>query len=179
MAGGHYGRRDCDAGIVEPWVLALSLLTSSLAPLTGALAAYPALASTAAQGIGVFKLATSNVFQAVGGLNQQLDKNSKAFRELSPEAKKLAVHLDNMKGPLRDLSTLAQKGFFPGLEKGVKSAAQNLPVLQGIVRDTSKELGGLGEHVPASFSVRRRLAVTCRRRANATSSGWVTPALSP
>jgi hypothetical protein len=64
-------------------------VTSSLAPLSGALAAYPALGSAAAQGIGVFKLATSNVFEAVGGLNEQLDKNSKAFKRLSPEAQSL------------------------------------------------------------------------------------------
>jgi hypothetical protein len=141
-------------------------VTSSLAPLSGALAAYPALGSAAAQGIGVFKLATSNVFEAVGGLNEQLDKNSKAFKRLSPEAQRLAVQLDRMKKPLQDLSLQAQHNMFPGLISGVKEASRNLPVLQKIVRETAKELGGLGEragHLLGSKAFGRDLALQGER----------------
>jgi hypothetical protein len=123
----------------------VTALASSLAPLGGALAAYPALASAAGQGLGVFKLATSDIFAAVGGVNQRLDENAKAFRELSPEAQKVARHLEQLKGPLRDLASLSQREMFPGLERGITGASRNLPVLRRIVRDTARELGSLGE----------------------------------
>jgi hypothetical protein len=119
----------------------LGALAAGLAPAAGALAAYPALGSAAAQGLGVFKLATANVFQAVGGLNERLDTTSKKFKELDPQAQALARELDKLKQPIRDLSKEAQKGLFPGLEDGIKGASQNLPVLKKIVGDTSVVLG--------------------------------------
>jgi hypothetical protein len=122
---------------------ALGGLAAGLAPLAGGLAAYPALASAAAQGIGVFKLATANVFEAVGGLNERLDENSKKFKELDSQAQSLARELDQLKQPIRDLSDEAQKGLFPGLEEGIKDAAKNLPVFRGIVRETADALGDL------------------------------------
>jgi hypothetical protein len=119
----------------------LGALAAGLAPAAGALAAYPALGSAAAQGLGVFKLATANVFQAVGGLNERLDTTSKKFKELDPQAQALARELDKLKQPIRDLSKEAQKGLFPGLEDGIKGASQNLPVLKKIVGDTAVVLG--------------------------------------
>jgi hypothetical protein len=119
----------------------LGALAAGLAPAAGALAAYPALGSAAAQGLGVFKLATANVFQAVGGLNERLDTSSKKFKELDPQAQKLAKELDKLKQPIRDLSKEAQKGLFPGLEDGIKGASRNLPVLKKIVGDTAVVLG--------------------------------------
>jgi hypothetical protein len=119
----------------------LGALAAGLAPAAGALAAYPALGSAAAQGLGVFKLATANVFQAVGGLNERLDTSSKKFKELDPQAQALARELDKLKAPIRDLSKEAQKGLFPGLEDGIKGASRNLPVLKKIVGDTSVVLG--------------------------------------
>jgi hypothetical protein len=120
-------------------------LGSALAPLGGAMAAYPALGSAAAQALGVFKLATSNVFEAVGGLNQKLDTNAKAFKELDPQAQKLARHLDQLKAPLRDLQRVAQRGLFPGLEEGIQAASRNLPVFSHIVADTSRAMGAFAQ----------------------------------
>jgi hypothetical protein len=119
----------------------LGALAAGLAPAAGALAAYPALGSAAAQGLGVFKLATANVFEAVGGLNERLDTSAKKFKELDPQAQKLAKELDKLKAPIRDLSKEAQKGLFPGLEDGIKGASRNLPVLKKIVGDTAVTLG--------------------------------------
>jgi hypothetical protein len=120
----------------------LGALAAGLAPAAGALAAYPALGSAAAQGLGVFKLATANVFQAVGGLNERLDTTSKKFKELDPQAQKLARrNSTSSSSPIRDLSKEAQKGLFPGLEDGIKGASRNLPVLKKIVGDTAVVLG--------------------------------------
>lgn len=121
----------------------VTALGASLAPLSGALAAYPALGSAAAQGIGVWKLATNDVLKVVGGLNEQMDTQSKAFKKLSPEAQNFAKTLNELKKPLADLPAVAQKGLLPGLETGIKSASQNLGVIRPIIRDTAKALGEL------------------------------------
>lgn len=118
-------------------------LGSALAPAAGALVAYPALGSAAAQGLGVFKLATDGVFKAVGGLNQNLDQNSTAFKKLDPEARRFAVTLDGLKKPLRDLPAMAQKGLLPGLREGIEDASKNLPVVRDIVSETADAMGDL------------------------------------
>jgi hypothetical protein len=71
-----------------------------------------------------------------------------------------------MKKPLQDLSLQAQHNMFPGLISGVKEASRNLPVLQKIVRETAKELGGLGEragHLLGSKAFGRDLALQGER----------------
>jgi ribosomal protein L13E len=116
---------------------------TALAPLGGALAAYPALGSAFVQATGVMKLATGGVTDAVGGLNDQLDENSKAFKRLTPEAQEFARKLEQMKAPIRDLSTVAQRGLLPGLTAGAEAAMRNLDVLQGGIGRTARVIGDL------------------------------------
>jgi hypothetical protein len=58
VAGAHRGRRDGGAGR-QCRDGGRDGARIALAPLSGALAAYPALGSAAAQGLGVFKLGTA------------------------------------------------------------------------------------------------------------------------
>jgi SLT domain-containing protein len=149
-------------------------LAAGAAPLAGALAAYPALATAAAQGLGVFKLATEKIFPVVGGLNSKLDESTKAFKELTPEAQKFARQLEALKKPLRDLPTIAQKGLLPGLADGIKDASKNLPVLKGIVRDTAGALGELATQAGAlvgSKSFGRDLQVQGERNVTTLKRG--------
>jgi hypothetical protein len=115
----------------------------TLAPLSGALVAYPAIAGAAAQGLGVFKLATSEILPQVGGLNTTLDESTKKFKALSPEAKKFARELEDLKKPMRELPAIAQKGLLPGLSSGITDASKNLPIVKRLIGDTAKEIGGL------------------------------------
>lgn len=120
--------------------------TSALAPLSGAIAAYPALASAAGQALGTFKLATNDVAKAVGDLNSPLVKTSQQFKQLTPEGQKFASFVHDDLGPeLLKIQTTSQKGLFPGLEKGARDAAKNLPVVQKIVGSTAREMGNLAE----------------------------------
>lgn len=129
---------------------ALSALTggavsvvSALAPLSGALAAYPALATTYGQAFGVVTLATEGVSDAVGGLNTDLDKSKDAFKNLTAPAQRFAVQLDSMKAPVRDLQRTAQRNLFPGLLEGLKGLSGLLPTLRPIVGATATEIGSL------------------------------------
>jgi hypothetical protein len=77
--------------------------TSAVGPLVGVLGALPGAALAAKQGLGVFRLATANIFEAVGGINEKLVETSKQFRELDPAAQKVARRLDELKKPVREL----------------------------------------------------------------------------
>lgn len=118
-------------------------LGAALAPVSGALVAYPALALAAGQAMGVFKLGTAGVMDVVGGLNERLDRTSREFQALSPEAQKFAVHLAQMKNPLRNLQRVAQRNMLPGLDEGLRGAMRNLPVLRPIVAGTARVIGSL------------------------------------
>lgn len=118
-------------------------LGAALAPVSGALVTYPALALAAGQALGVFKLGTAGIADVVGGLNERLDRSSREFKALSPEAQKFAIHLAQMKNPIRDLQRVAQRNMLPGLDQGLRGALRNLPVLRPIVASTAKVIGSL------------------------------------
>lgn len=122
---------------------AATATTAGLAPLTGALAAYPALASAGLQGLGTLKLAFAGVGTAVGGLNEQINKNSQAWKALTPEGKKFAEQLQAMKKPLLELSSTTQKGLMPGLASGLKQAMGNFAIFNRHIRATAETIGGL------------------------------------
>lgn len=134
-------------GAVSSLAAGAVALGGALAPVSGALVAYPALGLAGAQGLGVFKLATTDVFKAVGGLNQQLDKNSTAFKKLSPEAQRFAVQLQKLKQPFQALPAIAQKAMMPGFTAGLKAAAKNLGILKPLVKATGAALGGFAKSV--------------------------------
>lgn len=127
--------------------------TSSLGPLVGVMGALPGAASAAGQGLGVFKLATANIFDAVGGLNEKLVESNKAFRELDPQAQKIARRLDDMKKPIRDLQGVAQRGLFPGVERGINGLQKLLPILRPLVRGTAEALGDMAAEAGSGLAV--------------------------
>jgi hypothetical protein len=89
--------------------------------------------SALAQGAIVGKLAFTGFSEALGG-------NKEAIEKLGPEARTL---LDILTEAKVKLSETATAGLFPGLNAGAKGALRNLPVLNRIVGDTAKTLGGL------------------------------------
>lgn len=110
---------------------------AALGPLSGAMAAYPALGSAVVQSMGVFKLATKGLSEALAG-------NEQAMKNLTPEGRGMVRTLQALQPEVDSLRRSAQQGLFPGLESGIKDAAQNVGVLRDIVRDTGRALGGVG-----------------------------------
>src|SRR5437764_1591122 len=112
---------------------------SALAPLSGALAAYPALAGGMAQATGVVKLGLSGLADAIAG-------DEKALAKLGPAGRDFVRSFNEQVKPLRqELTELAQGGLLPGLTRGMKAAfsPDNVGVVREIVGDTAKALGGL------------------------------------
>lgn len=122
-------------------------LTSALAPLAGLLVGAAVLGVAAGQGLGVLALGLHGVTDAVGGLNHELDPAK--FAALSRPAQDFALVLDGLKGPIRSLQEAVQRGLFPGLEDGLRSAAPAIAALQGPLAGTGRILGSLGARLGA------------------------------
>ncbi|MCA1571696.1 MAG: hypothetical protein LC798_15560 [Chloroflexi bacterium] len=120
-------------------------LAGSLGSLIGLLGALPAAGALAGQGLGVVKLATQGLMDAVGPLSGAIDPDR--FALLGPAAQDFALALDAMKGPVRDLQGRLQAGLFPGLTRGLIAARPALDALADPLANTSRILGSLGERL--------------------------------
>lgn len=116
-------------------------LVAALSPLIGMAAEYPSLFLAAGQAMGVFKLATSGVLAAIGGLNSSLDP--KKLAGLTVTAQQFAVTMQRLKQPVRELQLVAQSALFGGMTQGLRAAASVLKPLQPVVKATAGALGGL------------------------------------
>lgn len=117
-------------------------LTAALAPAGGAIAAYPVAALAAAQGLGVFKLATTGLSDAIGGLGDKLDE--KKLAKLTPEAQGFARVIQGVKPQIVSLQRSLQGGLFGGLTKGLRSALPAFDAIKPGLVGTSRVLGDLG-----------------------------------
>ncbi len=134
-------------GLLTQGVSALSAgavgLVAGISPVVGALGAMPGLGLGAAQGIGIFKLAVDGVMDAVGALNSDMDLEKLAA--LTPDAQYLAVALDELKTPIRDLQGAAQDGILPGLMEAAKGAGPALKLLTPVVTMTADAINDIVE----------------------------------
>lgn len=119
-------------------------LSGSLTSAAGAAAAMPSVYGALGQAMLVVKLSgVDKLKSALGGLNEEMDKSAKAYKALSPEAKKFAGVLNTLKKPVQELQESVQKPLFQGMGQGIKEASHNLPVFQKVLTGTSHVLGGL------------------------------------
>jgi hypothetical protein len=107
-------------------------LTAAILPAAGAVGLLPAVAVSAAGALGVLKLATSGlkkVMKAVAA--EDATKFQEALKELSPQARLLAVELRNLRPAFERLRDSVQDAVFRRLNVEVRQlAATWLPILQ-------------------------------------------------
>lgn len=119
-------------------------LVGSLSSAAGLLGAAPALYGAIGQAAGVIALSgVSDLSSAVGGLNEELDRESAAFKKLSPEGQKFAGVLQELKSPLKEIQSRVQKPLFGGMNEGIQEARHNLPAVQKLLVVTSHVMGDL------------------------------------
>lgn len=115
--------------------------------------------TAAAQAIGVTKLATAGLSDALGAATTALNSNHKAaflayrggsteakayrdeLKKLAPEQRVFVDQLVRMEPLVKRLQASAAKGLLPGAGEGISKAAQNFGVLQKVVTETSEVLG--------------------------------------
>lgn len=114
-----------------PLVLSTAEAVGTLAGGAGAGAGVGLLAL--AQGAAVAKLGMGDLASALGG-------NQTALKRLTPEVRDLFQTLNDNK---KTLKASAQEGLLPGLTSGSHKALRNFHVVNRIVKDTGRTLGGL------------------------------------
>jgi hypothetical protein len=114
---------------------------SQLGSLSGAVAAYPAAASAFVQAAGTITLATQGVTDALGGLNEKVDKNKLA--KLTPEAQKFVLQLNALKPAVIDIQRLTQRNLFKGVTEGLRGAPKLFDVFRTGAGRTATALGDL------------------------------------
>jgi ABC-type transporter Mla subunit MlaD len=87
--------------------------------------------------MGVVKLATSGLSQALAG-------NKQALQSLTPEGRAFLQTLKQMRPELQQLRSVAQQGLFPGLGGLLGSVRAQMPQIKGIVGTVAGDAGNLG-----------------------------------
>ena len=114
----------------------VTALLPVLGDLSGGIAGLGSLAVGAAVSFGVFKLATNDLGKALGG-------NKEAIKGLTTEGRSMLKLLKEMQPEVKRLRSISQQGIFPGMEDMLKSLKSHRGDIRKIVKETSKDLGGL------------------------------------
>jgi hypothetical protein len=125
-------------------------LSSALAPLAGGLAAYAAGAVAAGQAVGVFKLATMGLQNALKAASLSLDgtkSSAKAYHDqlktLTAPQRTFVEQVRGMLGQMRGLRSAAAAGVLPGVTAGLQAAMRNFGRLRPIVASTGQVFSDL------------------------------------
>lgn len=129
------------AGVASEGILTLTGavvgLSSALAPLTGALVAYPAMLGALGQAAGVVALSGMNdLTEAMGG-------NEDAIKRLTPQARRFMHALEDLKPRFDRLKSAVQGPLFGGLERGLGAAMKNFAPFRRVMEGTADALGDL------------------------------------
>jgi hypothetical protein len=110
-------------------------LAGALGPLSGLLAAYPALLGAVAQGAVVGKVAFKDMSEAIGG-------NEEALKRLTPEARKFAqTFRQEVRPALKDVQRDIQSELFPSLTRALQTLTRS--PLRGVVRRAGVQTAGV------------------------------------
>ena len=123
---------------------ALVGLLGAIAPVTGALVAYPALLGAVGQGFITFKLAVHDVGEAIKAVKPEA--LAEAMAKLSPAAQEFVTTVRNDLIPrLDDLKAVLQENMFQGINAGLAAAATdaNWALLEDVLGDTATAVGGV------------------------------------
>lgn len=114
----------------------------------------------AGAGLGVAILALHGLKDGIKALDAyKLDPTIENLQKLRVEEEKLGPagaqfvqYLDQLEPKLEGLQRVARAGWFPGLEIGINDLLQRLPMVRGIVKSVSEELGVLSVDAGKSLS---------------------------
>lgn len=122
----------------------LGALIGTLGPLSGAAAAIPALGIGLLSVIGVTKMATKGIGDAVQSLTKSgatAEEVAAAMKGLSPPARQLAKNLAALKPEWDALGRGVAEATLPGFNDGLRNASKLLPVLKGPLQDLGATIG--------------------------------------
>lgn len=131
------------AGTISALSAGVVGLTSALTPLAGLLATYPSLLAAGAQGMGVFKLATYGIDDALQNVFGTAEEFQESIKGLPPAAQEFARTVRTFEPMFERLRTIAAAGIFPSATELLKGLRPLEGLIARFVRRTSGVLGGL------------------------------------
>lgn len=146
---------DSSGGRMEFLVQSALALGPALVPIggaaTAALAGFGAAATAAASGVAVAVLAFQGVFSALGAVNDfsldptiaNMQKLQVAMDQLAPAGQEFVTFLQDLRPQIQDLQADAQTAFFPGLQDGLTSLMENMPIAEEFVTNFGAAMGNL------------------------------------
>lgn len=120
-------------------------LLPKVVDLSGGLAGYGAVLVGVGASMGVVKLATD-------GLSQALSGNKKALKDLTPEGRQFLQLLQSLHPAIQQLRSTAQGGLLPGLGSLLRDVKSQAPQIRGIVGQVAGDLGGLGTYLGSQIT---------------------------
>lgn len=128
-------------------------LVGALAPLTGLVAAFPALGLAMAQSMNVVKFSMAGVTEALGGLHDEIDKDK--FAKLTAPAQDFVTQLDALKPRIIDLQERLQEDLFRGFSRGLRVATPLLDAISEPLESTARRIGNIAaEAAEAAVAIR-------------------------
>lgn len=123
---------------------------AGLAPLTGLLVAYPGLIAAGGQGLVAFKMGVKGVGEAIKVLadpKASPEALAEALKNLTPEARKFAVEVADLRKQSKALQQNLQQKFFKGLSKEVAPLAKIFfPLLNRTLGATATGLNNVAKY---------------------------------
>jgi hypothetical protein len=133
------------AASISAVVNTLVELTASLGYASAGLVTFGAAGLGAAvQGALTLKLALKDVGKAIFAVGTA---QQNAYDKLTKPAREFVDRLKGMREQFDMLKLTAQKGLFPGLERGLAKASKAFEPLRDVIWDTARVLGYLGERL--------------------------------
>lgn len=127
----------------------ITALVASLSNLSGALIALPFALGAVAQSMLVTKFALAGVTDALGGLNDEIDKDKLA--QLNPPAQAFVKTLDALKPRIRAFQESLQAAALPQFTEAIKIATPALQQLEGPLTRTADRIGALAVNAANAF----------------------------
>lgn len=120
-------------------------LIPQIVELGGVAGALPATFIGMGLAMATVKLATKDLGKALGG-------NKEALKGLTPEARRFVDTLKSLKPLLTEARRSAQRGLFPGLERGLGAITKLAPMANRLLEMMGRRLGALASRAAGRFT---------------------------
>jgi phage-related protein len=124
---------------------ALFALAGAAGQAAGAAGAIPVVFGAVKQAMGVTKLATAGLAEAISATASGAEDAAEKMAALPPAAQAFAREVLSLKPKLDQLRQTAAAGLFPGVSEGIKAILPMFPMVNKVVGDTATILGTLAQ----------------------------------
>lgn len=144
LAGGKFALM---GGAVLAAIPIVAKLTAALIPTVGILAAMPGVVGGMIAAVGVFKLATNGMSDAIStGWTGTMEEFQKSMKDFGPQMKRFATNIVGLKNPFLELRKSTGEALFGQVnDQIIPLADRYLPTLRRLLPPIAKAIGNVGK----------------------------------